>query len=178
MKATDMHSGLTAERVREIFSYDPDTGILTWKDPSKFSNRKAGTAAGYKAHNGYMQLKVDYRLYLAHRLVWLYVHGEWPVNDIDHINGVRDDNRVANLRDVSRQVNLQNQRKASHGPIRNPSNTGLLGTYFNKRRRSFIAHISNPITGKYEYLGGYATAEEAHDAYIKAKRRLHAGNTL
>lgn len=176
MKATDMRTGLTAERVRELLDYEPETGEFRWRIAR--SGVVVGKVAGYKAHNGYMQLKVDYRIYAAHRLAWLHFYGEWPVNEIDHINCVKDDNRIVNLRDVSNQANSQNRREARRMSTPSPFSTGLLGTYFNQRRRCFIANISNPITGKYEYLGRYATAEEAHAVYLEAKRRLHEGNTL
>ena len=178
MKATDIHSGLTAERVREVLDYEPETGILTWKAPLKFSSRKAGTVAGSKNDQGYVTIKVDNVLYRAHRLAWLYMHGEWPDNEVDHRNGIRDDNRMANLRDVSCQVNSQNQLRAKRLAVPSPFSTGLLGTYFNRRRQLFIARIQDPVTRKQKNLGAYATAAEAHEIYIKEKRKIHAGNTL
>lgn len=169
-------SELTAERVREVLDYEPETGILRWRVARK--GVMAGKVAGCKHPNGYVVVTVEFHLCQAHRLAWLYMYGEWPVNDIDHINGVKDDNRIANLRDVSHQVNKQNMRKALRPAVPSPFNTGLLGTYFNRKWRRFIAQIQDPVTMKNKYLGGYATAEEAHAVYLEAKRRLHEGNTL
>lgn len=175
MKPTDIHSGLTAEFVREIFSYDPETGILIRKKLLKGCNRKAGTIAGHKNRCGYINVRIGQRGYLAHRLVWLHFYGEWPANEIDHRNGVKDDNRLANLRDVSRQVNMQNQRKAQSRAISSPFSTGLLGTYFEKDKQRFIAAITDPVTRKKKKLGRFLTAADAHAAYLKEKRRIHLG---
>lgn len=171
MSATDIHSELTAERVREIFSYDPETGELRWKIVSK--PRLVGRKAGCKNQNGYFRVKVGARLYLVHRIAWLHFYGKWPVNHLDHRNGITDDNRIVNLRDVSRQVNMQNRHKAQSNNL----STGVLGTYFDRRRQLFIAAITVPITGC-KYLGGYSTVEEASQVYLEARRRLHEGNTI
>ena len=175
MKPTDIHSGLTAERVREVLDYEPETGVLRWR---KARRDVVGKAAGSNNGYGYVILRVDAHRYLAHRLVWLYMSGEWPAKDIDHINGQRDDNRIANLRDVSRQVNMQNRHNAPRPSIPSPFNTGLLGTYFCRKRRVFVAQIQDPVTGKRKNLGLYPTAEKAHAVYLEAKRRMHEGNTL
>ncbi len=167
---------LTAARVRELLDYEPETGLLRWRKVRKHA--LVGMAAGYKNRKGYLRVKVESRLYLAHRLAWLHFYGRWPADQIDHINGIRDDNRIVNLRDVSGQVNTQNRHKAPHGPVRNPSNTNLLGTHFDRKRQVFTAHITDPVTRKQKNLGGYSTAEKAHAVYLEAKRRLHEGNTL
>ena len=176
MSATDIHSGLTAERLREVLSYDPETGVLRWRMARRGVG--VGMVAGNKKPDGYIRIGVDYRMYKAHRLAWLHFYGRWPVSEIDHINGVRDDNRMANLRDVSRQVNGQNQRKARHMAVPSPFNTGLLGTHFDLKRQLFVAQINDPGTGKKKHLGAYTTAAEAHAAYLKEKRKIHEGNTL
>lgn len=137
-----------------------------------------GNVVGHKHHTGYLSVRIYGRSYLSHRLAWLYVHGEWPADQVDHINGVRDDNRAVNLRIVSPQVNAQNQRKGKRRAILTPSNPGLLGTTFNRRSRRFVAVINDPGIGKNKYLGSFATAEEAHEVYLKEKRKIHAGNTL
>ena len=175
MKPTDMHTGLTAERVREIFSYDPEEGVLRWRKTRKHA--LVGMAAGCKKRDGYIRVRVGTRAHSAHRLAWLHFHGEWPADQIDHINGVKDDNRAVNLRDVSNQANSQNRREARRMSTPSPFSTGLLGTYFDRKRQLFVAKIKDP-TGKYKNLGGYSTAEKAHAVYLEAKRRLHEGNTL
>jgi hypothetical protein len=162
---------LTAERLRELLHYDPGTGAFTRKVDVKLRGERVaaskGDAAGYLT-DGYLLCRLDGRIYKCHRLAWLYVHGEWPKQQIDHINGVRNDNRIANLRDVSHQLNMQNI-KTSRGA------SGVLGV--NKNGRSgWQAKIT--VENKPLSLGTYRTPEAAHAAYLEAKRRLHPGNTL
>ena len=176
MKPTDMHSGLTAERLREVLDYSPETGEFRWRKVRQHA--LVGRVAGCLGPQGYMHIQVDCRMYRAHRLAWLHFHGKWPVNEIDHINGICDDNRIVNLRDVSHQVNGQNQRKAQLQAEPSPFNTGMLGTYFYRERQRFVAKIRDPVTRKQKYLGSFSTAEDAHQAYLEAKRVLHEGNTL
>lgn len=160
---------LTAEQVRHVLDYNPDTGVFHWTDNASYQARcrEIGTK-----NNGYVVIRVNNKRYKAHRLAWLYVHGKWPDNDIDHINGVRDDNRISNLRDVSRSVNSQNERKARP----NNKSCGLLGATWHKRTKRWRAQIC--IQGKKKHLGYYKTPEQAHAAYLEAKRQQHEGCTI
>ena len=126
--------------------------------------------AGSVNDKGYIVIRCFGRLYHAHRLAWLLTHGAWPAGDIDHINGIRTDNRIANLRDVSRSVNQQNLKTA-----RRDNQTGLLGV---KKTRcgTFEARIN--LNGRYVHLGTFPAAAEAHQAYITAKRKHHEGCTI
>lgn len=160
-------SGLDAARLRGLLNYDQQTGVFTWAVAR--SARKAGDATGCMHSSGYLLIGVDGRLHRAHRLAWLYVHGEWPNGDVDHINGVRHDNRLENLRVVSRKVNSQNRRTAKPG-----NKSGRLGV--TKFRKRFKAVIS--VDGKSQYLGLFDDAETAHAAYVVAKRQRHEGCTL
>lgn len=109
-----MAGALTANRVRELLDYDAATGQFTWLvTASRVAT--AGSRAGSMDRNGYIRISLDGRRYLAHRLAWLMTHGEWPRGQIDHINGVRNDNRIANLRDVSACENQQNRHRAQGG---------------------------------------------------------------
>ena len=161
-----MADQLTAERLRQLVSYDRLTGEFT-----RLVKQSAVAASGWLDRNGHVRISVDGQVYAAHRLAFLYVTGQWPTGVVDHINGERADNRWENLRDVSMTVNQQNQRRAHK---RNA--TGLLGVTFNKRRGKYQAQIA--INGAYRYLGLYATADLAHAAYLAAKRQHHEGNTL
>ena len=152
--------GLTAERVRDVLTYDPATGVFRWRVAAS-GRVQIGMIAGRTKIDGYRGIKIDGKEYQAHRLAWLYVHGFWPACHIDHINGIRNDNRLSNLRDVSRSENAQNQYR-------------VLGVCLT--RRKFQAQIK--IDGKSRYLGRFETAELAHQAYIKAKRRLHPAGML
>lgn len=160
---------LTAERLRDLLKYDPDTGEFVWKvDRNHLA--KAGDIAGYiDQRQGYRKVMVLGREYAAHRLAFLYMTGAWPVADVDHINGITDDNRFANLRDVTTAENIQNQKRA-----RSDSTSGLLGA--KRAQGKWQAAIT--ANGKYIHLGTFETAEEAHLAYIEGKRRFHRTNTL
>jgi len=120
---------------------------------------------------GYISISINRNRYLAHRLAWLYENGDWPKQDIDHINGNRSDNRIENLRDVSHQVNCQNKRS-----IGKQNTSGFLGVNWRKDRQKWRAVIST--RRKQKFLGFFDTAQEAHQAYLIAKRKLHEGSTL
>jgi hypothetical protein len=158
---------LSIDRAKELLTYDPDSGLFTWR-VSRRGPARAGETAGSNCH-GYVLLKLDGEAVFAHRLAWLVVYGTWPTNDIDHINGRRDDNRIANLRDVSRAVNLQNRRSAHRRSL-----SGLLGV--KKNHGGWSASITT--AGRRKHLGTFKTADEAHSIYLAAKRQLHEGNTL
>lgn len=161
-------SKLSAERARELFSYDPATGLLTWKVGR--GRARVGEVAGTpKRAGGRLQVQVDGRLYGAHRIVWLLVYGVWPSGAVDHVNGDDSGNRVGNLRDVTQQKNSENQRHP-HGD----SQTGVLGV--SKCGSRFRSQLG--VRGRQKYLGTFATPEEAHQAYLTAKRQLHAGCTI
>lgn len=159
---------VTAARLRELLKYDPETGVFV-SLTNRGRNTTEGRIAGGRRPNGYLVIRLDGVQHRAHRLAWLYMTGEWPEHEIDHINGDRADNRFANLRDVTRTVNQQNLRVAHRS-----SKSGLIGAW--KRRNRWMAAIR--VDGKQICVGQFDTPEEAHSAYLAAKRRLHAGNTI
>lgn len=158
---------MDAVTVRELLAYDPVTGIFSWRRPPR--RGVAAGPTGCKGKAGYIEIGWRYEKHYAHRLAWLHVYGVWPIGEIDHINGVRDDNRLANLRDVARDVNNQNKRKPA-----TTNKTGFLGVH--PKRKRFTSQIN--AGGKTLSLGVFDTPEQAHAAYIEAKRRLHPGGTL
>ena len=101
---------LTQEQVKELFDYDPETGDLVWRVKRGTHGVAGKIAGGLDHHHGYFRIRIDGKLYRTHRIIWLYVYGAWPVNDIDHVNGLRHDNRICNLREATRAENMQNQR--------------------------------------------------------------------
>jgi hypothetical protein len=161
-----MKTDLTQARLRELFHYDPDTGVFHWQVAKTGVPRRRNGLAG-SVDAGYVRIKVDGHQYRAHRLVWLYVHGVWPDGEIDHINRNRSDNRLCNLRDVSFTTNQQNQSL----PTKN-NKAGFLGVHRAKGGR-FVAQIE--CSGHNYYLGRFDTPELAHEAYVSAKRVLHKG---
>lgn len=160
---------LTAEQLKAVLDYDASTGVFVWKvRPSKAV--KAGDVAGCTEKRiGYITIGIAGRIYKSHRLAWLHMYGEWPKGLIDHINGDKADNRIANLRDVFADGNSQNVRKPN---VRNKS--GFMGViwYQNKWRASMS------VNGKSKWLGDYSTPEEAHQVYLEAKRKYHAACTI
>ena len=140
--------------------YDSDTGHFTWLRSA--SNRtKTGSRAGTKHGNGYRRVEVLGERVFEHRLAWFYMTGQWPVADIDHINGIRDDNRWSNLREVSRSENNLNLR----GRAKTGNRTGHLGVSVTKSG-TYLARIK--IGGSVRYLGTFRTPETAAAAYQDA----------
>jgi len=163
-----MNCEITAQRLREILSYDESKGRFHWvAKPNK--SLPAGVMAGGFTGEGYRAIRIDGLLYKEHRLAWLYVHGKWPAGVIDHINGVKSDNRIVNLRDVSIAGNLQNQTKPH-----SKNTSGYLGVQVWRGR--FRASIA--LDGKKFALGSFDTAAEAHQAYVEKKRELHPTGML
>lgn len=127
-----------------------------------------GQVTGWDGGDGYRKIRIDGHQFLAHRLAWVYVYGVWPA-EIDHVNGNRSDNRIANLRSVSHRDNQQNMRLP-----RSNNSSGYLGVHFDRGR--WVAQIRSE--GMRHRLGRFDTAEEASDAYLAAKRRLHPFSTI
>lgn len=156
---------ITGEELREVLDYDHATGVFTWR--KQLSRRcPRGTVAGATHSRGYSQLKVLGRVYLAHRLAWLYVHGRWPVGDTDHRDGDRLNNAIDNLREVSHAENGQNVAKQ-----RRATSSRYLGVHLDRRRGRWESQIK--INRKRYYLGAFDTQEEAYAAYLDAKSLLH-----
>ena len=161
--ATDATSGLTAEMLRSVLSYDPETGSFAWL--MALRNAPAGKTAGIATSSGQIGIQVSGRAYLAHRLAWLHVHGQWPDGMVDHINGDCHDNRIANLRVVTASQNQWNR-----GVPRNNTST-FKGVSWRGRRQKWYAAIS--VNGVTRHIGSFNTAEEAAAAYAAASAELH-----
>ena len=155
--------------LKKYLSYDKETGHFTWIKVA--SNMvKVGSRAGFLDARGYWTINVLKERSTGHRVAWIYEHGSIPEGmQIDHINGNRSDNRLVNLRVVTRSENQQNRRSANKG-----TKTGFLGVHkhFDKFRSKIYAN------GKAKHLGLFDTAELAYNAYVSAKRKLHLTCTI
>jgi hypothetical protein len=160
---------LTQDRLREVIDYNEDTGLLIWKfrpELRKEENTKnCGKAAGTRGPMGYIRVAIDKKIYAAHRLAWLWMTGEWPENEIDHINMIKHDNRWGNLRHVSRS---QNQMNVS---VRSDSSTGLKGVYYDKSIYRWRPKIM--IDGKRYTIGTFDCPAAASFAYQIAADKIH-----
>ena len=154
---------ITQERLKELLKYDSETGVFTRAINSGKNNRwKKGSVVGcVSKKNGYINVSLLGKRYYAHRLAWLYVHGEFPKFDIDHINHVRDDNRIANLRSVTRQENMRNSSTPSH------NTSGLIGVSWRKDKRKWRSYIT--VNGKLISLGSHTHLESAITARKSAE---------
>lgn len=156
---------LSAERLRELLEYNQETGVFTWRVP-RYRKIKAGMQAGVIDGGGYVKMCIDYVQYRAHRLAWLYVHGKWPAGEIDHINGVRSDNRIANLRDVPSLLNKQNRKN-----LHTTAASGLPGAY--RCGNKWRSQVSAPFG--LVHLGTFETPQAAHSAFVLAKLEYQDG---
>lgn len=145
---------LTQDRLKELLTYDPVTGEFRWL--KKRRGVRSGEIAG-NCSDGYRRIRIDRLEYKAHRLAWLYVRGQWPGDDIDHINGDPGDNRLCNLREANHAQNMANQRR------RKDNTSGRKGVARSAAKRPrWRAHFRG------RYLGSFATEDDAHAAYKKA----------
>ena len=157
-----MRSDLTQERLQFLLSYDPETG--EFKFLVSRGGRMSGSVAGYIQRDGYSKIRIDNYGHVAHRLAWLYVTGAFPTGELDHINGVRSDNRFSNLRDVSHTENQRNCGLASN------NTSGYRGVCFHKQMQRWMARVH--VNDKKIYLGLFDTPEDAHAAYAIAAAEL------
>jgi hypothetical protein len=156
---------VTAERLRAVLDYTPDTGAFVWR--VTLSNRsQAGTEAGCICpKSGYRLIGIDGTIYKASRLAWLYMTDDWPRDVVDHRNGVRADDRWGNLRAATHAQNLQNRSAQKN------NTSGFKGVYFHPQSGRWRARIS--ADGKATSLGLHETPELAHAAYCAAAAQLH-----
>ncbi len=156
-------SSLTPDRLRKLLDYDTATGRFVWRVTRQC--RRVGDCAGCVENNGYMRIRVDGQRHMAHRLAFMHVYGRCPSGQIDHIDGDRTNNRIDNLREASPSENIANT-----GRLRT-NTSGLKGAFFKRETARWFAKIVK--NGRSRHLGYFATAEEAHAAYVAEAQRLH-----
>lgn len=159
-------SELTADRLREILAYAPETGVFTWKvRMSPNSRQKVGDIAGVRTDR-YVRIGIGNRLFHAHRLAWLHTYGAWPKFRIDHENRDKSDNRIGNLRDIDGFGNCQNVGANSRNKC------GVKGVCLVGRKWRAMIHSR----GKNIFLGMHDTLEEAAQAYAVGAAKYHTHN--
>lgn len=145
-----------------ILDYSHETGVFIWKILAS-SRAKPGQKAGAKVCGGYLSIKYKGESFLAHRLAWFYVNGEWPDGPLDHRDGIRTNNAIANLREADTSLNAANKRRQ----INNTSGAKGVQKRANNRWRASIEHGRKWIS-----LGTYGSREEASAAYLEGARML------
>ena len=162
---------LTTDRLKELFSYDPDTGDFIWlkRENPRATQITIGSKAGHINPDGYVRIYIGRNSHKAHRLAWMYMYGSAP-KIIDHINGDRADNRIVNLRLATKSLNNQNKGVSRSKKIKF---VGIFGT----KKGDFMARIKVTLAGRpiNLYLGTYPTEDEAYKVYIAAKDMMHPG---
>jgi hypothetical protein len=155
---------LTKEILQENFKYDPNTGDFYWIKKAHTRNLTKPISA--KSGKGYIQVRTNLsgksKTYDIHRLIWIYMYGS-ITNQIDHINGIRSDNRLCNLREVTHQQNMMNQSKSY-------SNKTFKGIYLSSSKKRWVAEIC--CNYKRKYLGSFKTPEQASEAYKNAAKEI------
>jgi len=155
---------ITQERLKELLHYDHDTGVFT-RIYSTSKRIKVGDVAGSLDKKGYIVIGINGKIYKSHRLAWLYVYGTWPKEFIDHVNGIRNDNRIVNLREATWTENMRN--RSVH--INNTS--GFRCVTWNKDKCKWQSYFR--LNGKQKHLGLFDTAEDASDAYHQWAKLVH-----
>lgn len=150
---------LTAERLRLLLHYDPETGVFTWL-VARRGTARVGAIAGSRPGNGYWMIRVNGQLYKAHRLAWLYMYGGWPTHQIDHEDTDKGNNRWKNLRPATNGQNQANTKK------RTTNTSGFKGVYWHATEKRWRAYIT--VNRKFKHLGYFDVRELAHAAYCRA----------
>jgi hypothetical protein len=160
---------LDQSEIKRILSYDPQTGELKWRlradRDRSWNHRFVGEIAGAVLTNGYRYINFNGKLHTAHRVAWLYMIGEWPASQVDHVNRDRADNRWANLRLATQSENSANQG------LRTNNKSGIRGVSWDKKKRNWVAMIT--VNYKQKRLGNFATLEEAAEARRLAEDTHH-----
>jgi len=152
--------GLTAERVRELLDYDPETGAFIWRKSDRKCNRRPGTPAGHIGYEGRLHIRIDGKLHRAYRLAWLMTYGAMPTLDIDHANGDPSDNRLCNLRLATKTENHANSK------IYKNNKCGVKGVHWNAQSNKWRVQIR--VGGKTRHVGLFKTKEDAAASYLAA----------
>ena len=161
---------LTRDRLLDLLSINTEHGTFTWKH-TMGGKAKKGQEAGALTANGYVTIRIDQRDYLAHRLMWLYVYGGFPVLNVDHIDRDKTNNRPTNLRIATEKQNAENR------PLKSKNSSGHRGVFYRKYLKSKPWHVSITNNRKTIHVGYYATADEAIAARRAAEDQYFTHHT-
>jgi HNH endonuclease/AP2 domain len=154
---------LTAEHLRRVLLYDPYTGLWKWRENGRGRSKVLDWRPGYLGRDGYPSIRILNRLYLAHRLAFLYMMGRWPRHELDHIDGDRANNRWGNLREATRTQNMKNTG------LRATNTSGFRGVSFSQKYNRWEARMRLGDS-KQVFLGYFATPDDASKAYEAAAK--------
>jgi hypothetical protein len=155
---------LTEKILKELLTYDAGTGVFKWINSPR-NNVPANSVAGTYDKKGYLRIIYKNKLYLGHWLAWFFVYEKWPNNEIDHINGNPSDNRIKNLRDVTRKQNMENKK------VYKNSKTGCSGVTWHKKKQRWVVRIGH--FGKRISIGQFINIEDAINARVKAENKIY-----
>ena len=157
-----MSKKISQEQLKQLLDYDPETGIFRHRR-DRGNRVKAGTAVGCR-YKGYIRISINRKSYRGHRLAWLYVYGHFPEMDIDHINGIRHDNRIVNLRLATQAQNNFNARTKVGA-------SGIRGVHWHKKKQKW--HAQATLNYKRIHLGFFDEKEDAAEAYRQFAMEHH-----
>ena len=158
------NNNITQARLKELLHYDPDSGVFTWRQSKNNQYTRIGSEADCVSGHGYIRIMLDGTRYFAHVLAWLYVYGKYPTQVIDHINKIKSDNRIINLRDVSTSINNHNTK------ARKDNTSGQVGVNWHKRTGKWAARLC--VDNKRQFLGYYDNYEDAVNIYKTEKDKI------
>ena len=156
---------VTQEHLKFILDYNPDTGIFTWINPNKYSKQKFGDIAGSVDGKGYIHIRIDGSRYKAHRLAWIYMYGIEPKDQIDHINNIKTDNKIKNLRECNNQQNCFNKK------LQKNNKSGVKGVSWNKTLNKWTAYLN--VNKKKKFIGLFDDIELAELVMYEARIKYH-----
>lgn len=154
----------TAEKLRKLLSYNPETGLMTWK-VNTGRQKKIGKIAGTNKKGDYSRVSIGGKTYLSHRIIWALHYGIWPSNLVDHINGEQSDNRISNLREATNLQNLANSKKQKN------NKSGYKGVFWCAVKKAWVATIR--INQKNKYIGKFSNAHDAALAHEEVAKEFH-----
>jgi len=148
---TDKQDALSQDLLKDLLRYNPETGEFRWAIVKRGCG--FGKIAGFRARKDYRRIRINGEPYQAHRLAWLYMYGDWPIDQLDHINGNKDDNRIINLRSVSHLENHRNQK------LRSTNTSGVMGVSWHKPASKWQAQVK--VKGESIHLGSFSEFADA-----------------